>query len=224
MLDYLAPSAPPAAPAGGRTAQLAARVVDLLLAQGLPLPRHALPRSAFRVPTSAAPAPSGSLRLPGARRFWWAYLLAGLGLVALLLRLGTVLAGTLADPLTTWQYGEVRTTHLRVFFGLPGETSTSPSLLTATNDAGTGHVWLLPAGEAAQGSVLEIPVTDVDPAGKQPLHLSVADVDRDGHPDLLVTLGDSGPTYIYLFDLGKVALRPPTADEQRRLFLPERAP
>jgi hypothetical protein len=52
----------------------------------------------------------------------------------------------------------------------------------------------------------------------------VADVDRDGHPDLLVALGDSGPTYIYLFDLGKVALRPPTADEQRRLFLPERAP
>jgi hypothetical protein len=46
----------------------------------------------------------------------------------------------------------------------------------------------------------------------------------DGHPDLLVTLGDSGPIYVYLFDAGKVALRPPTADEQRRLFLPERAP
>jgi hypothetical protein len=162
--------------------------------------------------------------LPGARRFWWAYLLAGLGLRPLLLRLGTALTGALADPLTTAQYGEVRTTHLRVFFGLPGETSTTPSLLTATNDAGTGHVWLLPAGQAAQASVLEIPLTDVDPAGKQPLHLSVADVDRDGHPDLLVTLGDSGPTYIYLFDAGKVALRPPTADEQRRLFLPEHTP
>jgi hypothetical protein len=162
--------------------------------------------------------------LPGARRFWWAYLLAGLGFLALLLRLGTALTGALADPLTTAQYGEVRTTHLRVFFGLPGETSTTPSLLTATNDAGTGHIWLLPAGQAAQASVLEIPLTDVDPAGRQPLHLSVADVDRDGHPDLLVTLGDSGPTYIYLFDTGKAALRPPTAEEQRRLFLPERAP
>jgi hypothetical protein len=63
-----------------------------------------------------------------------------------------------------------------------------------------------------------------DPAGKQPLHLSVADVDRDGHPDLLVTLRDSGPTYICLLDTGKLGLRPPTADEQRRLFLPEHAP
>jgi len=220
MLGYPPPGAAPAPPTEGRTAQLAARVVDLLLAQGLPLPG----RLSGHLPTISAPAWSGSLRLPGARRFWWAYLLAGLGSVALLLRLVTVLAGALADPLTTWQYGEVRTTHLRVFFGLPGETSTSPSLLTATNDAGTGHVWLLPAGQAAQASVLEIPLTDVDPLGKQPLHLSVADVDRDGHPDLLVTLGDSGPTYVYLFDLGKVALRSPTADEQRRLFLPERAP
>jgi hypothetical protein len=210
----------PAAPPGGRTAQLAARVVDLLLAQGLPLPS----RFARRLPAGRAPGYSASLRLPGARRFWWAYLLAGLGLVALLLRLGMGLAAALADPLTTWQYGEVRTTHLRVFFGLPGETSTTPSLLTATNDAGTGHVWLLPASQAAQASVLEIPLTDVDPQGKQPLHLSVADVDRDGHPDLLVTLGDSGPTYIYLLDTGKVALRPPTADEQRKLFLPERSP
>ena len=211
-----------------RTAQLAARVVDLLLAQGLTLPGLAIPRSAFRVPTSAVPRSAfrnpTSIRLPGARRFWWAYLLAGLGGVALLLRLVTALAGALADPLTTWQYGAVRTTHLQVFFGLPSETSTSPSLLTATNDAGTGHVWLLPAGQAAQASVLEIPLTDVDPAGKQPLHLSVADVDRDGHPDLLVTLGDRGPIYVYLFDAGKVALRPPTAEEQRRLFLPERAP
>jgi hypothetical protein len=162
--------------------------------------------------------------LPGARRFWWAYLLAGLGFLALLLRLGTALAGALADPLTTAQYGEVRTTHRRVFLGLPGETSSTPSQHTATKDDRTGHVWLLPAGQAAQASVLEIPLTDVDPAGKQPLHLSIVDVDRDGHPDLLATLGDSGPTYIYLFDLGKVALRPPTAEEQRRLFLPERAP
>jgi hypothetical protein len=72
--------------------------------------------------------------------------------------------------------------------------------------------------------VLEIPLTDVDHQGKQPLHLSVADVDRDGHPDLLVNLSEGGPIYIYLLDTGKVALRPPTAEEQRRLGLPERAP
>src|SRR5690349_19980555 len=164
VLDYLPPGAASAAPASGRTAQLAARVDDLLLAQGLSLPRLAPPgHSAIRDPRSAFGSSAfrhpTSIRLPGARRFWWAYLCAGLGLVALLLRLGTALAGALADPLTTAQYGEVRTTHLRVFFGLPGETSTSPSLLTATNDAGTGHVWLLPAGQAAQASVLEIPLT-----------------------------------------------------------------
>src|SRR4051794_40378672 len=97
VLDYPPPGTPSAVPTGGRTAQLAARVVDLLLAQGLPLPG----RLSRRLPTG--PAPSGSLRLPGARRFWWAYLLAGLGGVAVLLRLVTVLAGALTDPLTTWQ-------------------------------------------------------------------------------------------------------------------------
>ena len=67
-----------------------------------------------------------------------------------------------------------------------------------------------------------MPLTNVNPQGKQPLHPNVADVDRDGHPDRLVTVGDREPIYVYLFDLGQVALRPPTADEQRRLFLPER--
>src|SRR4051794_23509587 len=51
VLDYPPPGTSPAVPAGGRTAQLAARVVDLLAAQGLTLPRLAIPRSAFRVPT-----------------------------------------------------------------------------------------------------------------------------------------------------------------------------
>jgi hypothetical protein len=64
-----------------------------------------------------------------------------------------------------------------------------------------------------------MPLTDIDPDGKLPLHLVVADMDRDGHPDLLVTPGD-GPSLVYLMDTGKVALRPPTAEEQRRLVLP----
>jgi len=98
------------------------------------------------------------------------------------------------------------------------ETSTSPSLVMATNDHSIGHIWLLPAGQAKQASIVEIPLTDVDPDGKLPLHLAIADVDRDGHPDLLVTPGD-GPSMVYLFDTGKVALRPPTPDEQRRLVL-----
>ena len=40
--------------------------------------------------------------------------------VALVLRLGALLTSALADPLTTLQYGEVRTTHVSVYFGLPG--------------------------------------------------------------------------------------------------------
>jgi hypothetical protein len=65
-------------------------------------------------------------------------------------------------------------------------------------------------------------VAAILPGTRSALPFRHADVDRDGHPDLLVTLGDSGPIYIYLFDTGKVTLRPPTAAEQRRLFLPER--
>lgn len=207
--DYPPPGAIPAA--GEPTARLAARVVDLLRANGVRLSRP--------LTSPLSPARSGSLRLPGARRYWWLYLLGGMAVAAGGLRLVLALAGALADPLTTWQYGEVRTTHLSVLFGLPGETSTSPSLITATNDHGIGHIWLLPAGQAKQASIVEIPLTDMDPEGKLPLHLTIADVDRDGHPDLLVTPGD-GPSMVYLFDTGKVALRPPTPDEQRRLVLP----
>ncbi len=141
------------------------------------------------------------------------------GLLAVGVRLGGALAGALADPLTTLQYGDPRTTHLSVLFGLPGESSTSPSLVTGTNDHGVGHIWLLPAGQAKQASVLEIPLQGADPDGRLPLHLAVADLDRDGHPDLIVTPGD-GPSLVYLLDTGKGALRPPTPDEQRRLVLP----
>jgi hypothetical protein len=206
------PKPPGARPASaGPTALLALRVADLLRANGLHLPQP--------LTGHLPPALSGSLRLPGARRYWWLYLLGGLAVTAVGLRLVLAVAGALADPLTTLQYGEVRTTHLSVLFGLPNETSTSPSLVMATNDHGIGHIWLLPAGQAKQASIVEMPLTDIDPDGKLPLHLVVADMDRDGHPDLLVMPGD-GPSMVYLLDTGKVALRPPTAEEQRRLVLP----
>lgn len=67
--------------------------------------------------------------------------------------------------------------------------------------------------------MLEIPLTDVDSDGRQPLKLDVADLDRDGHPDLLVTLGNTGTTYVYLLDTGLNGLRPPTEEERRRLVL-----
>ena len=222
-LQYPAPGTLPAAPprstvqpaasrsSGMNTAALAERVAELLAAGGF----SGLSRR-LRSPSLQ----TASLRLPGARRFWWAYLLAGMGLAALVLRLAAVVAGALDDPLTTLQYGEVRTTHLSVLFGLPGETSTSPSLLTATNDHGIGHIFLLPAGQAKAATVVEIPLTDVDSDGRLPLKLEVADLDRDGHPDLLVTLGNTGTTYVFLLDTGQKGLRPPSEEERRRLILP----
>jgi hypothetical protein len=114
MLEYPSPSARPVPATGGQTAALAARVVDLLRANGL---RLSVPLSGR---LGAVPALSGSLRLPGARRYWWLYLVSGMLGAALVLRLGALLAGALAAPLTTLQYGEVRTTHLSVYFGLPG--------------------------------------------------------------------------------------------------------
>jgi hypothetical protein len=50
--------------------------------------------------------------------------------------------------------------------------------------------------------------------------LQAADVDRDGHPDLVVSWGSDGPLTVLLFDTGTVALRVPTAAEQGRLYVP----
>ena len=214
QLNYPPADTHSATHAAGQTAALAARVIDLLHANGVRLSQSLSPQTRRR------PVLSGSLRLPGARYYWWAYLIVMLCLATIILRLTLALIAALTDPLTTLQYGEVRTTHLSAFFGLPEETSTNPSLLTATNDHGMGHIWFLPAGQVAQASVLELPLTDVDPNGRLPLLLTLADVDRDGHPDLLVTLGDGGPRYVFLLDTGKVILRSPTPAEQRRLVLP----
>lgn len=209
--DAPPPAAPPAVPilSTGQLDALAGRVVAQLRA------------GAGRLTGSLRRAPRGTdtLHVPGGRRWAWLYGMALAGIVAALFWLVGQAVTLLSDPLTTLQYGQVRTTHLEVYFGLPGETSVSPSLLTATNDHGVGHIYFLPAGQGAQASVVELPLTDIDPAGKLPLHLAVADVDRDGHPDLLVTVGDSAPA-VYLLDTGKLLLRLPTAEEQRRLVLP----
>jgi hypothetical protein len=90
--------------------------------------------------------------------------------------------------------------------------------ITADNDHGVGHLFLLPGGQGTHASFTEIP--GGDPEGKLPLLLQAADVDRDGHPDLVVQWGPHGPLGVFLFDTGKVALRLPTAEEQGRLYLP----
>ena len=77
---------------------------------------------------------------------------------------------------------------------------------------------MLPGGQGTHASFTEISGGDVE--GKLPLLLQAADVDRDGHPDLLVQWGSDGPGGVFLFDTGTVALRLPTAEEQGRLSLP----
>ena len=119
---------------------------------------------------------------------------------------------------TRLEYGAVRTSHLAVYFGVPDEGPAAPSLITAVNDHGVGHLFLLPGGQGTHASFIEIP--GGDPDGKLPLLLQAVDVDRDGHPDLLVSWGSEGPGGVFLFDTGKVALRLPTAAEQGRLWLP----
>lgn len=208
---HIIPSRSAATPGSTNTELFADRVIQLLEVRGFTGVSRRL---------RSMPLQTSSLRLPGARRFWVAYLLFGMGLAALILRLLFMAAVALQDPLDTIQYGQVRTTHLSVLFGLPGETTTSPSLVTATNDHGIGHIWLLPAGQAKHATVVETPFSDIDPDGKLPIKMEVADLDRDGHPDLFITLGNTGSAYALLMDTGKMELRPPTEEERRRLTIP----
>jgi|SRR5579859_1239740 len=215
--------ASPAAPQHshfGNTVELAERLADQL-AQRLGLAPLSRRLNRHQVPTAAAG--TGSLRLPGGRRFWWAYALA----LLLALNLGTIVGavGALregwANQIATWQYGDPRTTHLTATFGFTEETSVNPTLITAVNDAGTAHIFVLPGGQAAKAFVL-VRVVAEDPDGRLPLHLAAVDADRDGYLDLLVNAGENPATYVWLFDSGKQILREPTAAEQLRLLLPER--
>ena len=166
---------------------------------------------------------TASLRLPGARRYWWAYALFLLGLMLFTMRLTALAAEAWDDSTSRWQYGPLRTTQLAVVFGAKEEPSGTVSRLTAVNDAGLGHVYVLLGGQvSAADSILEVPGGDT--AGRLPLLLAARDADRDGHPDLIVRWGTDGPPLVYLFDTGKAILRPPTAEEATRLYGLEDAP
>jgi len=121
------------------------------------------------------------------------------------------------DHWTTVQYGDPRTTHLSATFGFAEETALAPTTITAVTEPGVGHLFIVPGGRIDKAFVLALPLP-ADPEGRQPLHLTAEDVDRDGHPDLLVQPGE-GLVYPYLLDTGKQTFRPPTAEEQGRLAL-----
>jgi len=161
-----------------------------------------------------------SRRLPRSRSspLNWAGYLVGLG-VGVYFGTQALLAAAAwtGDHWTTLQYGDPRTTHLSAAFGFAEETPRNPTTITAVTAPGVAHLFILPGDRSDKAFVLDLPLP-ADPDGRQPLHLSVEDVDRDGHPDLLVQPGD-GLTYPYLFDTGRQTFRPPTAAEQGRLAL-----
>ncbi len=128
------------------------------------------------------------------------------------------IAWTWDDLTTRLQYGEIRTTHIETFFGVPDESPTSPSLVTAVNNHGVGDVYLLPGGQLTHAS--EMQISGGDPEGRVPLLMEATDIDYDGHKDLTLRWGSDGVPAVYLFDTGKMHLRPPTDEEKARLHLP----
>jgi len=161
-----------------------------------------------------------SRRLPRSRSTplnWAGYLvLLGVGVYFGVQIVAAAVAWT-GDHWTTLQYGDPRTTHLTAGFGFSEETPLAPTTILAVTAPGVGHLFILPGDRTDKAFVLDLPLP-ADPDGRQPLHLSVEDVDHDGHPDLLVQPGD-GLVYPYLLDTGKQTFRPPTAEEQGRLAL-----
>ena len=151
-----------------------------------------------------------SRRLPRSRSTplnWAGYLvLLGVGVYFGTQALLAAAAWT-GDHWTTLQYGDPRTTHLSAAFGFAGETPLAPTTITAVTAPGVAHLFVLPGDRADKAFVLDLPLP-ADPDGRQPMHLSSEDVDRDGHPDLLVQPG-AGLIYPYLLDTGKQTFRPP---------------
>lgn len=214
-LHYPAPFAVPhpprhvVTPAAGHTQRLVAALAGMLHPPG-PVARRTAAILSGSPLTGAL-----SLRLPGGRRYGWAYLAGGIGGLALLVRAALVVTDAAQEGMARLQYGALRVTTATAYFNVPAETPGSPSRLTAVNDAGMGHLYLLLGGQPARSSVVE--VAGGDPAGRLPLLLTVADADGDGHADVAVAWGPDSPPLWYLFDTGTRTLRPPTAEEAARL-------
>ncbi|MDQ2809763.1 MAG: hypothetical protein M3Z04_23040 [Chloroflexota bacterium] len=121
------------------------------------------------------------------------------------------------DRLTTLQYGDPRTTHLTATFGFAEETPLHPTLITAITQPGAGYLFVVPGGRVDKAWAWKLPLPfDLD--GRQPLHLSAVDEDRDGYLDLNIWSGTNAQA-IYLFDSGKQTLRELTPAERTRLGL-----
>jgi hypothetical protein len=198
------PDGDPAAPSG-----LTAPLAELLRRRGQ---HHVAPLSAA--------INTGSLRIPAFRQFWIVYGVAALIILFLLFQTVSILIVIVDDRLTTWQYGDPRTTHLVEHFGFPDESPANKTLVTAQNDGGVGHIFVLPGGKIGKAFVIETPYTGNDPLGRLPLHMEAVDLNNDGRLDLFITMGDTSVYFPYIQDAEKGNFRLPTEEESPKLILP----
>ena len=114
------------------------------------------------------------------------------------------------DFWTGMQYGDPRTNHLVVAFGVTGEAPGRPSLVTAVNAGGDVLIYATIGGKADQTVVLVVPGADPTGGRGAPL-LSAADLNGDGTPDLVVGMTTNSAGWLFLSD--GTTLRPPTEEE-----------
>jgi hypothetical protein len=164
------------------------------------------------------PNPTRSLRLPNFHGLWFLYALAFIVVLVIAVNVIISISVFSSDLITTIRYGNPRTTHLEAFVGFNGETSASPTEITAVNLHGVANIYIMPAGKASGGFILQQTLAE-DTEGKSPIYLDLFDCDRDGHTDLIVSL-NGGSSFVYLLDTGKQQFRIPNAEEQARLILP----
>jgi len=145
---------------------------------------------------------------------WIAYGVLAAGVLGLLIWIVSAAVAWTEDRWATLQYGDPRTTHLRAVFGFSEETALAATTITAVTAPGVGQIFVLPGGRTDKAFVLSLDLLD-DPDGRQPLHLSAGDVDKDGYLDLSVLVRNT--TYRYLFDRDKQTFRPPTDAERDRI-------
>src|SRR5262249_44912187 len=99
------------------------------------------------------------------------------------------------------------------------ENLDQPTLITAVNNAGVIHAFILPGGQTTHASTLEADERGLDPDGRQPALLNLEDLNGDGTLDLTITLGDTGVVLPYIQDRDHPTFRLPTDDQRAGLLL-----
>jgi hypothetical protein len=114
--------------------------------------------------------------------------------------------------LDDWRYGRPRTTHFSGYVG-HNESSGQPTRFVGVNLDQQVVVFELPGGDADMVRVLRGPYLFGTDEALTPVEMALADMDRDGHVDLVITVRNE--QVIYLNKEGQFRL--PTAEEQQQL-------